>query len=235
MPNHALLNNAQHRDLRIITRSGADLGDNVMCALTFPAEFRNIQSCYPILFLESRDKVLAPVALFGLREGQNLFLTKDGWDARYIPLMMERQPFLIGASDKGQVIHVDLDSPRVSKTEGVRVFNDDGSNTDYLNRVSNALATIHDGFAAIPKFVDALIELNLLEAFALDIQYSDGHKARFGGFHTLHEDRLKKLDGAALGKLHEQGYLEPLFMIVASLSNLRALVDRASKLDPAAR
>ncbi len=235
MAKHALLNNVEHRDLRIITRSGADLGDNVMCALTFPAEFRNVQNCYPILFLESREKVIAPVALFGLREGQNLFLTKDGWDARYIPLMIERQPFLIGDSDKGQVIHVDLDSPRVSKTEGFAVFNEDGSNTDYLNRVSNALATIHDGFAATPKFVDALIELNLLEAFTLDIQYHDGNKASFGGFHTIHEDRLRKLDGAALGKLHERGYLEPLFMIVASLSKLRDLVDRASKLAPADR
>jgi hypothetical protein len=235
MPNHALLNNVQHRDLRIITRSGADLGDNVMCALTFPGEFRSVQSCYPILFLESRDKVIAPVALFGLREGQNLFLTKDGWDARYLPLMIERQPFFIGVSDKGQVIHVDLDSPRVSRTEGVALFNEDGSNSDYLNRVSNALAAIHEGFAATPRFVDALIEHNLLEAFTLDIQYPDGNKARFGGFHTIHEDRLKKLDGAALGKLHERGFLEPLFMIVASLSKIRDLVDRASKLDPSVR
>lgn len=235
MAKHVLLNNVEHRDLRIITRSGLDLGDNVMCALTFPAEFRNVQSCYPILFLESREKVIAPVALFGLREGQNLFLTKDGWDARYIPLMIERQPFLIGDSDKGQVIHVDLDSPRVSKTEGFSVFNEDGSNTDYLNRVSNALAAIHDGFATTPKFVDALIEHNLLEAFALDIRYPDGNTARFGGFHTIHEERLKKLDGAALGSLHERGYLEPLFMTVASLSKIRDLVDRASKLDPAGR
>lgn len=235
MPNPVLLNNTQHRDLRIITRSGPGFGDEVMCALTFPAEFRNVQAHYPILFLESRDKVLAPVALFGLREGQNLFLTKDGWDARYIPLMIERQPFLIGDSARGQIIHVDLDNPRVSKTEGMRVFNDDGSNTDYLNRVSNALATIHDGFSATPKFVDALIEHHLLEAFTLDIQYSDGIKGRFGGFHTIHEERLRKLDGAALGKLNEQGFLLPLYMIVASLPRLRDLVDRASKLDPAAR
>lgn len=235
MSRHALLNNAEHRDLRIITSSGPEYGDNVMCAITFPAEFRSVQNHYPILFLQSRDGVLAPVALFGLRESQNLFLTDTGWDARYIPLMIERQPFLIGKSDAGHVVHIDLDSPRVSKTEGVRLFNDDGSNSGYLDRVSNVLASIDAGFAATPAFIDALIEHKLLEAFTLDIQYRDGGKARFGGFHTLHEERLAKLDGATLGSLHERGYLESIYMIVASLPKLRDLVDRASKLDPAAR
>ena len=50
MPNHAALNNVEHRDLRIDTRRLAALGDDVMCAATFPAEFRNVQSHYPIVF-----------------------------------------------------------------------------------------------------------------------------------------------------------------------------------------
>ena len=32
--------------------------------------------------------------------------------------MIERQPFLIGASGTGKVVHIDLDSPRVSRTDG---------------------------------------------------------------------------------------------------------------------
>ena len=37
-----------------------------------------------------------PTALFGLEQDQNLFLTEDGWDAAYIPMMIRRHPFLIG-------------------------------------------------------------------------------------------------------------------------------------------
>lgn len=235
MPQHVLLNKVEHRDLRIINTTGAKYGDDVMCALTFPAEFRSVQDVYPILFIQSSTGVLTPVALLGLREKQNLFLSESGWDAPYIPLMIERQPFLIGDSPNGRVIHVDMDSPRVSKTEGIRLFTDEGANTDYLERVSNVLGAINEGMAGIPAFVDALLEHELLAPFSIDIQYRDGGKFKFAGFHTIQEERLEKLDGAAIGKLHERGFLHPLFMIVASLSKFRNLVERASRLDPAVR
>jgi hypothetical protein len=231
MTRHAQLNNIEHRDLRIITTSSARYGDDVMGAITFPAEFRNIQAHYPIVFKQASDGVIAPLALFGFREKQNLFLKDNGWDAYYIPLMVERQPFLIGRSNTGEVVHIDLDSPRVSKTEGVPLFLEHGGNTEYLERVSNVLGMIHDGMAATPEFVNALIEHKLLESFALDLKFRDGAQHRFTGFHAIQEERLAKLDAAALGKLHEKGYLQAIYMVVASLSNFRDLIERASKLD----
>ena len=69
----------------------------------------------------------------------------------------------------------------------------------------------------------------------LDIRFEDGAEHRFAGFHTIQEERLAKLDAAALGKLHARGYLQAAFMIVASLSHFRDLIARASKLDAASR
>ena len=37
MANNVLLNNIDHRDLRVITTRAADYGDDVMFAITFPA------------------------------------------------------------------------------------------------------------------------------------------------------------------------------------------------------
>ena len=37
-------------------------------------------------------------------------------------MMVDRLPFLIGNGPNGKVIHIDLDSPRVSSTEGERLF-----------------------------------------------------------------------------------------------------------------
>ena len=117
MTQHALLNNVAHKDLRVITRRAAEYGDDVMAVLTFPAEFRNVQAHFPIVFTKSAEGVFSPLALFGFREKQNLFLGSNGWDAAYVPLMLDRQPFLIGkASNAEQVIHIDLDSPRISRT-----------------------------------------------------------------------------------------------------------------------
>jgi len=232
---HALLNNRDHRDLRVIKTRGAAYGDDVMCTPTFPAEFRNIQAHYPIVFAQGRDGMFTPLALFGFREKQNLFLAPDGWDAPYLPMMIERQPFLIGSSGTGKVVHIDLDSPRVSRTTGELLFLEHGGNSSYLERAGSLLAAIDEGIATIQPFSAALVEHNLLESFALDIEFRDGAQHRFAGFHAVQEERLNALGAEALGKLHQHGYLLAIYMVIASFANFRGLIERASKLDAADR
>jgi hypothetical protein len=232
---HVLLNNADHRDLRVILTPGAQYGDDVMYALTFPAEFRHVQAHYPILFAKGRDGEFNPLALFGFREKQNLFLDGDRWDASYLPLMIERQPFLIGNSANGQVIHIDLDSPRVSRTMGEPVFLENGGNSEFLERVGSILVSIHEGLAANAPFIAALTKYNLLESFVLDIEFRDGLKHRFAGFFTIQEERLNALDAGSLYELHKQGFLSAIYMVLASLANFRELIERASRLNATER
>ncbi len=237
MTKHALLNNTAHRDLRVITQRSARYGDDVMAAVTFPAEFRNIQAHYPIVFSKTKEGLFNPLALFGFRDKQNLFLGPDGWDVPYVPLMVERQPFLIGpaAANDGPMMHIDLDNPRVNQSEGELLFREHGGTTEFLDRIGSMLATIHQGMAASQPFIAALNEFELLESFALDIRFKDGAEHRFTGFFTVNEERLAKLDATALGRLHAKGYLQATFMIIASLSNFRDMIERASKLNAADR
>ena len=60
MTRHALLNNTEHRDLRVITARGGAYGDDVMFSLTFPAEFRNVQAHYPIVFGKAHYDASSP-------------------------------------------------------------------------------------------------------------------------------------------------------------------------------
>jgi hypothetical protein len=235
MTRHALLTNVEHRNLRVITTHGAAYGDDMMCSPTFPLEFRSVQAHYPIVFAKVQDASYTPLALFGFREKQNLFLQGDRWDALYVPLMVERVPFLIGNSGSGKVIHIDLDNPRVNRENGELLFNEDGTNTAFLDRAGSMLAGIDLALEGLPAFIAALEEHKLLESFALDIEFSDGGKQRFAGFFTIQEERLNQLGAEALGKLQQAGYLIPIYMVIASLSNFRLLIERASKLDAADR
>jgi hypothetical protein len=230
MPRHAVLNNVDHKDLRIITAHGERFGDNVMAAVTFPAEFRSVQSHYPIVFQKSHDGTsFQPLALFGLREGENLFLHGGGWDAAYVPLAIARQPFLIGFDGAEPVVHVDLDSPRVSRTEGEAVFLPYGGISDYLEQVNSMLLALHEGLQATPGFIAALMAHDLLEPFSFDIEGADGSQRRLAGFYTLHEERLGKLGGDALATLNQAGHLFAIYMAIASTSRLRDLADRARR------
>lgn len=230
MTNNVLLNNLDHKDLRVVATRSARYGDDVMYAVTFPSEFRNIQAHYPIVFRKNGQGQFEPIALLGFQERQNLFLTGRGWDASYIPLTIERLPFLIGFSaDKQPMVHVDLDSPRISRSEGEAVFREHGGSTEFLERMNSVLLAIHQGIAGVQPFVAALLEHELLESFVLDVQLANGSQNRLAGFYAINEERLLGLSGAVLERFNRAGYLHAIHMAIASLSQFRALIERMNK------
>ena len=234
MTNYVLLNDQEHAKLKIITTRSADYGDNVKYVMTFPFEFRNIQSCYPIFFQKDPDSgTFYPLALFGFENNENLFLSEAGWDAHYIPIMIRRQPFLIGFQEdaddpekKNAVVSIDMDNPRVSESDGEALFLEHGGSSEYLQEMSASLELIHQANEHSKRFVDALIEHDLLESFTLNIDLDDGSSNQLLGFYTINEDSVQQLDAESLASLNQNGFLQPIFMVLASHSCLRSLIDR---------
>jgi hypothetical protein len=236
MPNSVLLNNVDHQQLRVITAHGAAYGDDVMLAPTFAAEFRDLQASYPIVFRQSADAAgFEPVALLGFQQGENLFLDGSTWDAPYVPLMIRRQPFLIGVNGEELMINIDLDHPRVSSTEGEPVFLPFGGSTEYLQGVEAVLSSIHNGLQSNLAFIAALRALELLEAFVVDIELDDGSQNRLAGFYTINEERLQGLAGADLERLQRAGHLHAIYMVLASVAQFRGLIDRKNRRHALAR
>jgi hypothetical protein len=229
-----LLNTQTHKNLRVKTERSAALGDAVMWSPTFAAEFRSVQTYYPILFQkDTSTHELFPVALFGFEQGENLFLCESGWDAGYVPLMIQRVPFSIGlypneaeGEEKKRMVHIDLEHPRVSENEGERLFGDQGEESPFLERVSGVLETIHVWNAHNKGFMAALTKNELIEPVTMDVTSRTGEKGQLVGFYTINEDRLADLTPEAVTDLHRKGYLEPIYMAIASLSNMRKLAER---------
>lgn len=225
MQKSELLNNITHKDLRIITRRGAAWGDAVMSCLATPDEFRKLQAHYPIVFQKNAEGQFQPLALLGLQDGQNLFLGTEDWNTQYIPLALQREPFLIGVADDELRMLVDMANPRISQgAEGEAVFLPQGGNTDFLEQANSILKSLHEGLQATPEFVQALLTHNLLESFVLDVERPDGTHGRLVGMYTIHEERLASLDAKAIGLLHEADYLQPIYMAIASMSNFHKLI-----------
>lgn len=236
MPKFEVVSPDQHQHIRINQQRSAELGDNLMYCQTFMGEFRDVQAHYPILF-QTIDKgdPMAPVALFGFERGENLFLTRDQWRARYIPLMVRRQPFSIGiqhqdnSNNPRRVINIDATNPRVNDREGVRIFDDLGEPTDYLNRVSGMLDTIHHWHINTQEFVTCLHELDLLEPVNIDVTVANGERGQLIGFSGIHEENFRALDEQALVHLWQKQYLDAIYMVLASMSNFGALIERKSQ------
>ena len=169
------------------------------------------------------------VALLGFEHGENLFLSGNDWLASYKPLLIEKGPFLIGRNaqqgEETLSIHIDLDDPRVNESEGQPIFLPHGGNTDYIDNIANVLSTIHQSQTEAGLFVKRLNELELIESFVVDIDLDGTGTHRLSGFYALNEDKLKKLNAETLGDLHSNGYIELIYMMLASMSQLRHMID----------
>lgn len=232
MAKYELLNNVNHKTLKITQGHSIQFGDNVMLSAISPIEFRNVQNSYPIFFQKDEStEQYVPVALFGFVRDENLFLVNDTWQSNYIPLRIRKGPFFIGfknqneTADTDLVISIDVEDPRVNTLEGHSVFSNEGENSQYLDEVSKNLQQLHEGEEYNNIFTHLLVKYDLLESVKLDIELKDSSQNNLVGFHTINEDKLASLSDDAVTELHKKGVLAAIYMIIASHSTIHDLID----------
>ncbi|SMF33624.1 SapC protein [Alteromonadaceae bacterium Bs31] len=238
MSNIKILNNKEHAGLRINTEKKSEYGDNIGGAIVFPTEILEAHKEYPIFFQKSQDTgAFQAVALFGFRQDENLFLTNSGWQAEYIPAIVQREPFLIGlqenasTGEKTPVVSVNLNSPRIAKPEeGETVFLEGGESSPLLVEATRQLDIVHDGFGASVKMFEKFLAHDLMESFTLDIEFNDGSKYGTSMYYTISQDKLYELSAESITELHSGGYLQLAYLILASSSNLKRLINRRNAL-----
>ncbi len=239
MANHVLLDNVTHKNLKVKKVYEKGRGYDVSLVRVFPVEFGALQSEYPLFFTKNAESGhFEAIALLGFSEDENLFLRAGGWDATYVPLGIQRQPFLIGFQEQDKdgvptevpVVHVDMDSSSVNEQEGEAVFLAQGGESTYLERISSMLMAINEGHQINQSFSELLVGLELVESLTLDIEFKDGEKQTLKGLYSVNEDKLRALKGNPLEVLHEKGHLRDIYMMLASLPNLEKLIERKNQL-----
>ena len=236
MANHVLLDNISHKELKVITERGEQWGDAISCTTVFPNEFTKVQAQQPIVFRKHpQTGQFEALALFGFENNENLLLDEQGHLAlNYLPLSMKRQPFLIGQQtqynqgvpEQSLVVHIDLDSPRVNEAHGEAIFLEHGGNSDFLSHIAQVLNTLHIENQALPAFFEQLLALNLIEAFSIEYQQKNGDKITVGGFYTINQQALAALSAEQLHNLQQSGYLQAIYMAIASLEQVPTLLNK---------
>ncbi len=243
MPRYEMLNNVEHRDVRILKHRSAATGDAVQYVMTFPIEFRRAQAHYPIFFQKDPSTgQFYPIILLGFEQGENLFLGPDGWEPAYVPMSILRGPFLIGYQNqpdhpegRQSVITIDMDSPLITRSEdGLPLFLEHGGSAPYLENLTALLEDIKLGLEMNKPFIEALTANDLIEGVTMSINLKDGAERQLMGLYTINEDRLSELDGDALAALHRDGHLQSIYMIMASHSHFGAMVEKRNAMLPAA-
>ena len=233
MARYELLNNVTHKDLRVVMRFGREFGDDIGMVLAFPSEYAELQREYPIFFRKDRDSgEWQSVALLGFEQHENLFLQDGRWNAAYLPGAVARGPFLIGFQEQRidnelrtePVIHVDVEHPRASFSEGEAVFLPQGGQSPYLQHIASVLRGIRDGTEFGTAMFATFDSMGLIQPVNLDVQLDDKHRVSVNGLHGIDSEKLAALDAESLQRLNQSGLLEGAYLVLASLHNVRRLM-----------
>jgi hypothetical protein len=227
-----------HRHLRIDTRRVEAAGATLNMVPVVLSEFLKLVVQYPIAFTKDKDTGrFVCVALFGFHDNENLFVENGQWSAIYVPLQVARQPFFLGAADEsgesgeeGQfVVCIDVEHDSIRGDSGEQLFDTDGNETPYLHNVQQGLAELLRGEAATRQFTEYLARLKLLLPMQLEITFDNQASTEVAGLYTIDEARLAELAADEIAGLHAQGYLAPLYTMLASLGHIYSLIDKRNR------
>jgi hypothetical protein len=234
MTRHVMLNNIAHKDLRVATRYAAEFGDNVGTMMVVPTEFADVQREYPIFFRKDpATGEFSSFALLGFSKDENLFLEDGVWKAAYVPGITARGPFLIGFQERREgaeaqreaVIHVDLDHPRISTTEGEPVFLPQGGNSRYLDRIVGILDGLRTGLEVSKAMFAAFTAADLIEPVKIEVKFNSEEQYDLHGMHTINQKKLAELNAETLHQLNRSGFLQGAFLVTSSLGNVQRLIE----------
>lgn len=185
---------------------------------------------FPIVFVKANEG-FQPVAMLGLAAQQNLFMQGNEWQALYVPRAVRNYPLVL-VKDKpdGDRLMVALDeaSERVSQAEGNPLFNEDGSESEFLTHRKQQMAEYLDMGVITRNFVEKLQSLELIKEQTLTLNIN-GTERRINGIFLIDEKKLNELSDETFLELRKSGYLTAIYAQLMSLQHTQKLVKRIAE------
>ena len=221
MANIVPLNMKEHRDLCVQAGAAARYGDNQRFVPVIVGEFPHLAAHYPILLTkDSNTGAFFAGAMLGFDESENLFLDDSGMKT-YRPLNLQRGPFFTAGGD----LAIDLDHPRVG--EGGRpLFTEQGEPTQYLQSIMALFRDLTRGLEQTRLFVEKLSALALIEPVDIGLSFDDGERRNLTGLYTVNQETLRRLPDQTVLELFRSGYLQLIYLMLASLKQVPVLAQK---------
>ena len=221
-----LLDRQAHRKLRVHASPAARYGDNQRFVPVVVNEFPLLALHYPVLFSKDGDTgQFYCGAMLGFDAGENLFLEEHRALTAYRPLNLQRGPFLTSGSD----LAIDLEHSRVAPTGDQELFTERGEPSAYLQSIMGLMRDLRPGLERTRIFTQTLLSLKLIEPMTISARFDDGAKREFSGLYTVNRDQLRDLADASALDLFRRGYLQLIYLMLASLNHVSSLAQRKNR------
>jgi hypothetical protein len=239
MASPVALQNDKHRKLKI-TESGdyARYKDQHLIPI-ITQDFFTLGSEFPVVFVkDGSGEQFVPVAIMGLREGQNLYCQDGEWKAHVVPIRFSNVPFSIVRVDpEGDqlAVLIDEESPMLSETEGTPLFKENGERSEYLEQKIEFLLKTAEQIVQTEGICKLFKEKDLLATQQLQLQHRpDSPAYNIGGIYTIDEQKLNALSDEDFLELRKQGMIPLIYAHLSSLQQLRRISEMQYIADKAA-
>jgi len=192
-------------------------------------EFAPAAREFPIGFIrEPATNEFVPVALTGLPQSKNLFVTADGrWDARYMPAYVRRYPFVfVETAAENFTVCIDPSAKSFDEKEGIPLFGADGEPSKILNDTIKGLHDYQQLIRGTKSFMKRLTEADILMEANVKADLPDGRSFAWRGFWIVDEKRFLELPEAAVKDWFAKGEIGLVYAHLVSIGNLSELLRR---------
>ncbi|AMM85777.1 SapC family protein [Martelella sp. AD-3] len=223
----------EHKGLGLVARDDYAFSAEATAIPLSVSEFMPAVRQYPIVFIEAAGQP-APVAIVGLRQGQNLMLEKDGsWAPHaYVPAYIRRYPFILVQSPDEDTRYLAYDSesdrvkPLAENPEAAPIFNDDGTASKTVAPMLELCEAYHQHRAQDAAFLKAIAEADILLARHVDMEFPDKSRYRLDGFSVIDHERYRNLPARTLKQWTEKGWTDAIALHLASAQNWGLMMER---------
>jgi len=223
------LTSSAHKGLRIKNIGNADHIAPSHFAKIYTPEFAKAGTDYPIIFV--RDPVTGTffsAVMWGLEPGENLFVNEGRWEGGYFPASVRCYPFAIQPDTENKerlFIGIYETASIVNKEEGNLIFNEDGTETEWMVNVKEFLVRVFQQEEMTKQFANKLNELELLVPQTLTVNIPGVETPKeVSGFFVVDREKLANLPDETILELRKSGALEVIYNHIMSLESLDKLL-----------
>lgn len=226
------LDSDKHRNLKLrLPITDWSVAKDLNAMFVAAAEFGDVCREFPLVFVKAgkepdgKDSI-APIAVFGLRQNENLYVGGERWRAQYMPAVLRAYPFCIARIDNERfAICIDTGWGGTSVLDGEPLFTETGEQAELMKQMTPHLEALEMEIQRTRLVCQKLLELDVLREMRFDATLPDGRQHTVDGFLTVDDKKMTELPDSVVGELHRSGLLGLVHLHWVSLGNMRRLVD----------
>lgn len=196
-------------------------------------EFGMTAASYPIIFV---GEDYTPVAVMGVRQGENLYVTADGQiePDSYVPAFVRRYPFVFANDNQGDrlLLCIDRDAPMVTNQPEVPLF-ENGQPSPFTQNAIEFCQEFERQRRSTSEFAAIVKGMGLFEQKSVAFQPRDtagnatGEQQKIADYWAVDENKLNDLSEEQFKELRANGALGAIYAHMISLLNWQRVINRA--------